>query len=133
MDVRLRISLICAVIVYFICIISLLAKKRLALKYTLLWIFGGLLMAMVLAFPKMFMALMNLFGIIEPVNGIFAFVFFLLILILISLTSVLSLLNNQVRSLAQKCALAEKRIRDLEKTREDEKKNEANIKIYQEV
>lgn len=70
-------------------------------------------MLLVIIFFKPFMYLMNFFGIVEPVNGIFAITIFLLILILISMTSVLSQLNNKLRTLTQKCALYEKRLRDL--------------------
>lgn len=119
-DLRLKLSLIFAIIVYFICIFCLLRSKRLELKYTLLWLFGGLCMLIAVVGSDIFMPLMNLFGIVEPVNGIFAIMIFLLILILISMTAVLSQLNNNLRSLTQKCALYEKRIRDLEKEIKDE-------------
>lgn len=120
MDVRLKVSLVFAIIVYFICICCLLRSKRLELKYTLLWIFGGFCMLIAVVGSDIFMPLMNVFGIVEPVNGIFAIMIFLLILILISMTAVLSQLNNSLRSLTQKCALYDKRIRDLEKELKNE-------------
>ncbi len=124
MDTRLIITFAIALFIYFISIFFLLKNKKLELKYTLLWIFGGFFMLLVLIFSDYFMRLMNLLGIIEPVNGIFAVMIFLLILILISMTSVLSQLNNKLRSLTQKCALYEKRLRDLEKEKDSEKDDE---------
>ena len=124
MDTRLIISSIIALFIYFICIFTLLKNKKLELKYTLLWIFGGFLMLLVLIFSDYFMPLMHFLGIIEPVNGIFAVMIFLLILILISMTSVLSQLNNKLRGLTQKCALYEKRLRDLEKEKDKDNENE---------
>lgn len=121
---RLIISSVIALVVYFICIFSLLKSKKLELKYTLLWIFGGFFMLVVLVCSDYFMLLMNFLGIIEPVNGIFAVMIFLLILILISMTSVLSQLNNKLRALTQKCALYEKRLRDLEKEKDKDNENE---------
>ncbi len=119
MDIRLRISLILGVVIYFICIFWMLKNKHLTLKYTLLWLAGGGFMAVVIAFPDLFMKLMSFIGIIEPTNGIFAIMLFLLMMILVSLTSALSLINSKMRSLTQKCALMEKRIRELEKEEEN--------------
>lgn len=114
MDSRLFASAIVAILIYFVCIFLLLKNRKLELKYTLLWILGGFCMLIVVLLFDPFMLLMNFIGIVEPVNGIFAIMIFLLILILISMTSVLSQLNNKLRSLTQKCALYEKRLRDLE-------------------
>lgn len=124
MDTRLIISFAIALLIYFVSIFFLLKSKKLELKYTLLWIFGGFAMLLVLVFSDYFMLLINFLGIIEPVNGIFAVMIFLLILILISMTSVLSQLNNKLRSLTQKCALYEKRLRDLEAEKDKEKESE---------
>lgn len=118
MDTRLFLSSIFAILLYFICIFLLLKRRKLELKYTLLWIFGGICMLFVVIFFDPFMLLMNFLGIVEPVNGIFAIMIFLLILVLISMTSILSQLNNKLRSLTQKCALYEKRLRDLEEKNE---------------
>jgi hypothetical protein len=114
MDTRLLISSLLGILVYFVCIFFLLKSKKLELKYTLLWILGGVCMLLVVLLFKPFMVVMNFLGIVEPVNGMFAIMIFLLIMILISMTSVLSLMNNKLRSLTQKCALYEKRLRDLE-------------------
>lgn len=119
MDIRLRISLIVGIVIYFISIFLLLKNKHLTLKYTLLWILGGILMLFIIIFPNTFLKLMNLIGIVTSLNGIFAIMIFLLMLILISLTAAISQLNNKIRTLSQKYALAEKRIQDLEKKNND--------------
>jgi hypothetical protein len=48
-------------------------------------------------------------------NGLFAFLFFAIIILLMSLTSIVSKMNNNMRQLVQQCAMYEKRIRELEK------------------
>ena len=114
LEIRLRIALLAALALYFYSIFVLLKKKRLELRYTLLWIFGGILMLLLLAFPGAFGALLRLIGVVEVTNGLFGIVLFLLLIILISMTSVLSQLSNKLRTLTQICAQDEKRIRDLE-------------------
>lgn len=121
MNTALRIALAVGLLFYFICIISLLRKKKLDLKYTLLWLLMGVIMALVLIFPSAFGFLMGLIGIAETVNGVFAVIIFALLIILVSLTSIVSKLNQGLRQLTQKCAIYEKRIRDLEEKNQDDK------------
>ena len=118
LEIRLRIALLVALALYFCSIFVLLKKKRLELRYTLLWIFGGIIMLLLLAFPGAFGALLRLIGVVEVTNGLFGIVLFLLLIILISMTSVLSQLSNKLRTLTQICAQYEKRIRDLEDEKE---------------
>ena len=48
----LRITLLIAVILYFIIILFYLKNKALELKYTLLWIFAGIIMLLMVIFPQ---------------------------------------------------------------------------------
>ena len=114
MSIYLKITLLVAIAVYILCIFYLLKKKRLELRYTLLWIFGGILMLFVVLFPGVITFILKYTGIVEEVNAVFAAVIFILIIILISITSIVSKLNSDLRKLIQKCALYEQRIRELE-------------------
>ncbi len=114
MSIYLRITLVVAIAIYFLCIVWLLKKRKLELNYTLLWLFGGFVMLLVVIFPDVFMFLMRKIGIIDVINGLFAAVSFILIILLMSMTSIVSKLNSNIRGLTQKCALNEKRIRELE-------------------
>lgn len=115
MNAQLRIVLLIAVCVYFFSIFYFLRKKSLALKYTLLWLFWGLMMLMVLIFPRLLEVMISWFGIYSPVNGIFAVVLFGVLVILISLTSIVSKQSEKIRTLIQYNAELEKRVRELEK------------------
>ena len=115
MDIRLQIALIVALIIYFVSIFYMLKKKKLELRYTLLWIFAGVVMVFIALFPQDFSNLVKLLGIIEPTNGLFAVIMFLMLIIFMSMTSILSMLNNKIRPITQKCAMYAKRIRELEK------------------
>jgi hypothetical protein len=123
MDVSLRIVIIVALTIYYICIFYLLRKKSLTLKYTLLWIFAGLVMILIVAFPSVFERIIHSIGIVEMTNGLFAVVLFAILIILISITSIVSKMNSQMRQLVQQCALYEYEIRRLkEKTEDNESK-----------
>lgn len=103
-----------AVVLYFVFLFQLLKKKRLYLKYTLLWILSGCIMLALALFPHILTIFANVVGIYDPTNALFATAFFCVILILVSLTAIVSKLNERVKRLAQSIALLEKTIRQQE-------------------
>lgn len=111
---RLQIVMVLAVILYFAILYALLKRKRLSLKYTLLWFLSGLLMLTLALFPRLLDAAANLLGIYEPTNALFAFGFFCVIMLLVALTAIASKQTMQVKRLTQSVALLEKRVRELE-------------------
>ena len=115
MNEYLRISLLIAILLYYVFIFHLLKKDSLNLKYTLLWLLTGLVLLVTVLFPVVLKYPLKKMGVVEWTNGIFALVLFFLILICITITSIVSKLNDRNRKLTQKCALYEKRIRELEK------------------
>jgi len=120
MNLALRAALIFAVVLYFILIFLLLKKKRLSLKYTLLWIFSGIVMLVIVIFPEAFIYLVHSIGIIDYTNGLYSIALFLILIILMSITAIVSKLNEKNKKLIQYCALLEKRIRDLEAQQKQE-------------
>lgn len=114
MNLTLRISLILAVILYFICLFILLERKRLILKYALLWLASGIGMIVCIIFPNVVAWISKLFGIVDYFNGLFSVLFFFVIIIMMSLTSIVSKYKEQNRILIQQYGLLEERIRKLE-------------------
>lgn len=115
MEISLRISLLVAIFVYFIIIFNLLRKKRLNLKYTLVWLLSALVMLIITVFPQLAYGLARFVGVMNPVNAVFLVVSTFMLIIILSLTAIVSSLNASKISLTQKVALIEKRLRDLEK------------------
>lgn len=115
----LRIMLSAAVLVYFVLLIYFLKKKALEMKYTLLWIFAGSVMAVCIFYPQILAALTEFLGIQSYMNGLYTICIGFLIILLMSLTSIVSRHAAKLRSLIQEAAMMEKRIRDLEKQLND--------------
>ena len=115
----LRTVLIAAVICYFVVILKFLKDKALSLKYTLLWIFAGIAMAILIIFPDILTWFINLFGIQNNMNGLFLFCIAFIIMILMSITSIVSRQNRKIRTLIQEIGIMEKRIRELEQKEKD--------------
>lgn len=121
---RLKLVLIIAIIIYFVLILLFLKRKSLELKYTLLWIVAGMVMAVLVFFPGLMTNFINLVGITTSMNGLYVMCIGFLVILMMSLTSIVSKQAFKIRSLVQDNALLEKRIRDLE--RQNEKENHIN-------
>ena len=111
---KLRLCLLFAVACYFVLILLFLKKKAITLKYTLLWIFAGIFMGIMVIWPKVLWTLVNIVGIESNMNGLFSMVMMFIIAILMSITSIVSRQSDKIRSLTQTIAMLEKRIRELE-------------------
>lgn len=115
MSGALRISLTIGIMLYLIFILYLLRKKKLNLKYSLLWLLTVVIMLIMTAFPKLVTVISNLIGIESPINTIFLVFIFFILLILISLTSIVSKQNKEIKTLIQNLAILTKEADELKK------------------
>ena len=113
-SMKLQIAMLIAIGLYFLIVLNLLRKKTLNLKYTLLWFASGAIMLMLAVFPKILGWFAALVGIYDPTNALFAFMFFCVVIILLSITAIVSKLNEKSKQIIQSIALLEKRVRELE-------------------
>lgn len=112
--VTLKITLIVAVMCYFVFILYYLKNKMLELKYTLIWLAAGLVMIVLIAFPELLVTFVALFGIESNMNGLYILTLAFIIMTLMTLTSIVSRQNLKIRILIQELSILEKRIRELE-------------------
>lgn len=111
---RLQMVVLGALALYFVFLFCLLIKNRLNLKYTLLWLAFGAVLLVVVWFPKLLSIVASLVGFEVASNGLFAILHFCTLILLISMTAIVSKLNEKVKRLIQTIALLERRIRELE-------------------
>ena len=117
----LRITLIIAVVCYFVIILYFLKNRALNLKYTLLWLLAGVCMGLLVVFPELLVRIIRVLGITDNMNGLFIICIGFMLMILMALTSIASRQNSKIRSLIQEIGILDKRIRELEKqSREEE-------------
>ncbi|MBQ9195841.1 MAG: DUF2304 domain-containing protein [Clostridia bacterium] len=114
LPISLRIAIFIALVVYFCIFILLLKRKKLELKYTLLWLFSGVVMLILTVFPQLLGVVSSLLGIQVQSNALFTILFFCMLIILVSLTSINSKQNESIKRLVQQTAQLEQRIRALE-------------------
>ena len=111
LEFKLQVTMLIGIGLYFALLIYLLRKKSLNLKYTLLWLFSGIVMLVFALAPKLLTLTAKFLGIYEPTNALFAIMSFCVIIILVSLTSIVSKLNERVKRLAQTIALLDEEVR----------------------
>ena len=116
----LRIAILLAIAVYYVILVRLLKKKSLSLRYSLLWLFSGLVMLLFTIFPALLGTVTRILGIKIGSNALFAILFFCVLIILISLTSVVSRQGEAIKSLTQELARLEKQLREREEDRTEE-------------
>lgn len=122
----LRIVLIAALLFYFIIILVFLKNKTLELRYTLLWMFAGCILALLVIWPDVLRGFVKAIGIQDNMNGLFIMSFAFVIMIMMSLTSIVSRQANKIKLLVQELAMMEKRIRELESRQFSDSNDEFN-------
>ncbi|WP_026496192.1 DUF2304 domain-containing protein [Butyrivibrio sp. WCD3002] len=116
---RLTAVLITAIAIYFIIILSLLKHRMLNMKYTLLWLFTGVVMLVLVINPMLMFYIIQLLGITSAMNGLYIMLIGFLIMLVLSLTSIASRQAGRITKLIQNQGLLEKRIRELEEKVEE--------------
>jgi len=111
---RLTIVLILAIIVYFTIILILLKDRKMNMKYSLLWLFTGVAMLVLVLKPDTIIYLKALIGVTDNMNFLFMILIAFLIMLVLSLTSIASRQANRITKLIQTQGLLEKRVRELE-------------------
>lgn len=110
----LYIFLIACVSAFFIMILRYLVLKKFNLKYTLVWLFTAISMLVIAIFPQIIAFICGVIGIETPSNAVFFLAIIFLFLIVMTITAIISHMNQRVYRLSQTQALLEKRVRELE-------------------
>lgn len=110
---NLRITLIIAVICYFIIILYFLKQRALNLKYTLLWLLSGVVLGILVIYPELLRHIIRFFGIASNMNGLFIICIGFMLMIMMALTSIVSRQNVKIRQLVQEISILDKQIREL--------------------
>ena len=111
---RLQIFAVLAVLVFLAVLVILLRKNRLSLKYSLLWLFSGIVLLILSLFPGLLDSFSRLIGVYSSVNALFAVLIGCIILLMISFTAIVSKEKKEIVRLVQEMALLEDRLRKLE-------------------
>ena len=110
----LRIGLLLGAVCYLALILWLLKKKKLTVRYSIIWLISAGVLLVFAVFPYVVLVLTDLLGMAVPVNVVFLLVIAFILLLLLSLSSIVSGFAEKIKRLAQENALLEERVRRLE-------------------
>ncbi len=122
-ELTTRILLILGSAIYLFIILFLLKRKKLTVRYAIIWLFSAFVFIVFAIFPYTVFVLRDLFKMEMPVNLVFMLVFCFVLLLLLSLSGIVSGFSDKFRDLAQKQAFLEKRVRELEEQLKHTKKD----------
>lgn len=117
MSLSLRLGLLIASLVVFIFIILSVARRKLNIKYSIVWILWALFSLLMAIFPESFYGLSDLLGIQMPVNTVFLIMTALLYALTFYVYIMITKHNEEIIRLTYEISSLKKQI-------EDNKKNE---------
>ena len=118
MNIGLRMGLTIASVAVLIVIALLISKKRLNIKYSIVWLIWSLLLVFMSIFPETFYGISKLLGIELPVNAVFLITIALLYALTLFVYIMISKHNEEIVKLTYQVALLKKELDELKKKNE---------------
>ena len=100
--------------------LELVRRRRLMERYALLWLLSGVVLLVLSTFRGLLEDAARLIGVEYPPSALFFIAFAFVLLLLLHFSVAVSRLADQSKVLAQRLALLEKRVRDVEASRRRE-------------
>ena len=122
-DPLFRALLIAGVVLYLSAILWMLKKNKLTVRYSIIWLLSGLVFAVFAVCPYIVLVLRDWTQIETVANLVFILVIGFMLLLLLSLSSIVSGQAEKLKRMAQKMALLERRVRELEEQAQNGKKS----------
>lgn len=110
----IQISVIVFCILLTIFVVRLVVKRRLRLKYSLMWLTLSLLALLFAIFPEPIFGLAHILGFAVPSNMVFFLAIFFLLALCLSLTVIVSWQARDIRQLIQEIAVINNQLEKME-------------------
>ena len=105
MSINLRLGLVIVAIFLLIFIITVLRKKKMPVKYSLVWILSSLIILLIALIPSVFIKISTLLGFETMSNMIIGVFIFILLIITLVLTIIVSGQRKKITTLIQEVSL----------------------------
>jgi len=115
MSSSLRIGLLLASLIALTCVILSILKKKLNIKYSIVWMLWSLLALLMAAFPNFFYEISDLLGIELAVNAVFLMMIGLLYALTFYSYMMISKHNDEIIQLTYEVARLKKELEDIKK------------------
>jgi hypothetical protein len=114
MEARIQLLAIVASGILLLMVLELVRRRRLMERYALLWLLSGIVLLVLSTFRGLLEDAAQLIGVEYPPSALFFIAFAFVLLLLLHFSVAVSRLADQSKVLAQRLAILEKRVRDVE-------------------
>jgi hypothetical protein len=114
MDTRVQIVSILGALVLLVVVLEMVRRRRLLERYALLWLFSALVILALAVWRGALEQVAKAVGIYSPPNALFFIALGFVLLLLLHFSAAVSRLADQSKVLAQRQALVEQQLRELE-------------------
>lgn len=115
MTINLKVGLIIVSLVLFIITFILLKKEKIPVRYSLIWFFASLVILFVGIIPDIFLKISKLLGFVTMSNMVIGIFIFMMLLISILFTVILSKHMRKITLLTQEVSLLKEKVSKYEK------------------
>jgi hypothetical protein len=114
METRIQIVAIAVTLGLLVVVLELVRRRRLLERYAVLWLFSALVLFALAVWKDLLGTVAEAVGIFYPPSALFVIAFGFILVLLLHFSLAVSRLADQTKTLAQRLALLEKRMRDAE-------------------
>jgi hypothetical protein len=120
MELRLQIVAIAGALGLLVFVLELVRRRALMERYALLWLGSSIVILVLAIWDEALGMIARQLGILSAPNALFFVAIAFILLLLLHFSAAMSRLTDQSKVLAQRHAMLEERLRELERTRDDE-------------
>jgi hypothetical protein len=117
MEIRLQIVAITCAVGLLLFVLELVRRRSLMERYALLWVFASVVILALAIWDEALGTLARQLGIVSAPNALFFVALAFVLLLLLHFSAAMSRLTDQSKVLAQRQAILEQRLSEMEKTR----------------
>ena len=119
MQTSLKIALIVIVLIYILCILKAVKRKKMRIGYLIFWSITGITLIIALLIPNLVENISYILGFGMPINMIFSIAIFVALYLIFDLTVLISQEQKKNIMLIQEISMLKERVEKLEKNKEN--------------
>lgn len=116
MDNRIQVVAIAGAVVLLVVVLELVRRRRLMERYALLWLLSAVVILGLAVWQDALERIASAMGIVSAPNALFFVAVAFILLLLLHFSAAMSRLSDQSKVIAQRHAILEQRVRELEET-----------------
>jgi hypothetical protein len=120
MEIRLQIVAITGAAALLLFVLELVRRRALMERYALLWLLCSVVILVLAIWDQLLGTIARQLGILSAPNALFFVAIGFILLLLLHFSAAMSRLTDQAKVLAQRHAMLEERLRELERARDEE-------------